>query len=100
MKETNLPFRYEPSGDSDGFTAGIDHFVLDANGEELACAPNEEIGLLFAASPDLYRELRHLVQLLEPLERDGSLNIPGLATLNGARMALAKVEPSNAPDPI
>lgn len=34
------------------------------------------------------RELAHLVRLLEPLEADGSLNVPGLATLNGARAAL------------
>jgi hypothetical protein len=32
---------------------------------------------LIAAAPDLYRELRHLVNLLQPLEADGSLNVPG-----------------------
>jgi hypothetical protein len=36
----------------------------------------------------LRRELAHLVRLLEPLERAGSLAVPGLATLNGARRAL------------
>ena len=36
----------------------------------------------------LHRELSHLVRLLEPLERAGALNVPGLATLNGARAAL------------
>lgn len=46
---------------------------------------------LVAAAPNLYRELLHLVRLMEPLE-DGGLNIPGLATLNGARAALAKAE--------
>jgi len=45
---------------------------------------------LASSAPDLYRELEHLVLLIEPHERDGSLNIPGLATLNGARAALAK----------
>jgi hypothetical protein len=45
---------------------------------------------LIAAAPDLYKELWHLVRLLEPLERDGRLDVPGLATLNGARAALAK----------
>lgn len=47
---------------------------------------------LIAAAPDLYRELVHLVRLLEPLERDGGLDVPGLATLNGARAAIAKAE--------
>lgn len=46
---------------------------------------------LIAAAPDLYRQLAHLVHLIEPLERDGH-NIPGLATLNAARAALAKAE--------
>lgn len=40
----------------------------------------------------LYRELKHLIRLMEPLEADGTLNIPGLATLNGARAAAAKHE--------
>jgi hypothetical protein len=47
---------------------------------------------LIAAAPDLYGELRHLVRLLEPLERDGQLDVSGLATLNGARAALTKAE--------
>lgn len=47
---------------------------------------------LRAAAPAMYRELAHLVRLLEPMERDGSLNVPGLATLNGARAALAQAE--------
>jgi hypothetical protein len=47
---------------------------------------------LIAAAPDLYRELNHLVLLLQPLELEGALDVPGLATLNGARNALAKAE--------
>lgn len=43
---------------------------------------------LIAAAPDLLKELDHLVRLLEPLEQ--SLNVPGLATLNGARAAIAR----------
>jgi hypothetical protein len=38
----------------------------------------------------LLKELQHLVRLLEPLEKDGGLDIPGLATLNGARAAIKK----------
>jgi hypothetical protein len=45
---------------------------------------------MHAASPDLLHELAQLVRLLEPLEEAGSLNVPGLATLNGARAALEK----------
>jgi hypothetical protein len=45
------------------------------------------------AAPALFRELRHLVLLLEPLERDGRLDVPGLATLNGARKALDEARP-------
>lgn len=45
---------------------------------------------LFASSSALYAELLHLVRLMEPLEDCGQLDIPGLATLNGARAALAK----------
>lgn len=36
----------------------------------------------------LRNELAHLLYLLEPLERAGTLSIPGLATLNGAREAI------------
>lgn len=43
---------------------------------------------LFEAAEDLLRELEHLVRLLEPFEDD--LNVPGIATLNGARAAIAK----------
>ena len=45
-----------------------------------------------AASKILYWELNHLVTLLEPLESNGNLNVPGLATLNGARAAIAKAK--------
>ena len=49
-------------------------------------------GHLIAAAPDLLKELQHLVDLLQPLEMDGRLNVPGLATLNGARIALSKAK--------
>lgn len=45
---------------------------------------------LIAAAPDLLKELQHLVRLLQPLEENGGFNVPGLATLNGARLAIAK----------
>lgn len=51
---------------------------------------------LIAAAPDLLRELRHLVALLEPLEDDGTLAVPGLATLNGARAAIARATEGDA----
>ena len=49
------------------------------------------------AAPDLLAELKHLVGLLEPLEMGGLLNVPGLATLNGARAAIAKAELDDKP---
>lgn len=49
---------------------------------------SEANGKLIAGSKNVLRELIHLVRLLEPLEKDGSLNVPGLATLNGARKAI------------
>ncbi|WP_428383651.1 hypothetical protein [Nevskia ramosa] len=40
----------------------------------------------------LLRELKHLVGLLEPMEQAGTLDVPGLATLNGARKAIETAE--------
>lgn len=45
---------------------------------------------LRSAAPDMARELLHLLRLMEPLEKEGGFDIPGLATLNGARAALRK----------
>lgn len=56
MKHTpgpKTPFRYECYGDSDGELVGYDHFVFDANGDEISHAPDEKTGRLFAAAPDL-----------------------------------------------
>jgi DNA-directed RNA polymerase subunit RPC12/RpoP len=47
----------------------------------------------------LARELRHLVRLLEPLEQEGGLAVPGLATLNGARAALESYDESQRVPP-
>ncbi len=52
---------------------------------------NEADKALIAAAPELLKELKHLVSLMEPVEETG-LNIPGLATLNGARAAIARAE--------
>lgn len=45
---------------------------------------------LIAAAPELLRELEHLVRLVEPCIQDGRASIPGLATFNGAKAAIAK----------
>lgn len=50
---------------------------------------NERIQELEAHRAELRKELGHLVFLMEPVEYSTGLNIPGLATLNGARNALA-----------
>ncbi len=61
---------------------------------EAATAEGDEQGqinaALIAAAPELFKELERLVRLMEPREVAGCLNIPGLATLNGPRAALAK----------
>lgn len=69
--------------------------VVDAEGVIVGVAfgahPRRgERARIFAAAQDMARELHHLVRLLEPLEKDGGLEVPGLATLNGARAALRK----------
>ncbi len=48
--------------------------------------------MVVATAPLLLKELKHLVRLLEPLEQAGTLQVPGLATLNGARAAIEKAE--------
>lgn len=57
---------------------------------EVQSDPGMANARLIAAAPDLYRELAYLVSMIEPLEREGRIQIPGIATLNGARAALAK----------
>ena len=44
------------------------------------------------AAPALLEKLQHLVRLLEPLEQAGGMDVPGLATLNGARAAIAQAK--------
>lgn len=75
---------------------------IEADGETIAVVAigdwdvpigsNEATARLICAAPDLFRELIHLVRLIEPLERNGGLDVPGLATLNGARAAIAKAK--------
>lgn len=52
-----LPWRYEPSGDSDGELVGTDHFVLDADGNEIACPPCEETAVLMVKGANAYASL-------------------------------------------
>ena len=85
LRLTPWPWRTSPINYAD---------VYGADGEVVALVPKGETAAgnarLIAAAPDLYEELQHLVTLIQPLEREGDLHIPGLATLNGAREALAK----------
>lgn len=48
-----MQWKYEPCGDSDGEVIGIDHFVIDENGDEIACPRNEKTARLISAAPDL-----------------------------------------------
>ncbi len=82
-----------------GGTRGSFH-IPEAQRHEAAHADDGQDGYsvskanarLIAAAPDLLAELKHLVRLMDPVEVTGGLNIPGLATLNAARAAIAKAE--------
>jgi len=71
------------SGNDETMIAEV-NALYDNDAETLANAR------LIAAAPELLKELRHLVRLLEPAEKDGAIDVPGLATLNGARAAIRK----------
>lgn len=91
MKHTPEPWKSEHYGMA--ITAGSNQTLARVYwGEGRSEEENLANARLIAAAPDLYKELKHLVGLLEPLEQEGGLNVPGLATLNGARAALKKVE--------
>jgi|GEM_PF-6419500 len=98
LKSTPGPWVLEYLGSNGAFSIATtkdfgdeDYFVIASrsafshNAEE-SCANAH----LIAAAPLLYRELLHLVRLLEPVLV--TANIPGLATLNGAHAALAQAE--------
>ena len=51
---------------------------------------------LIAAAPDLLRELKHLVRLVEPA-LNGGTKIAGLATVNAVWEAIAKAEGTSLP---
>lgn len=72
-----------------------DHLFLGTNQDNIrdCMAKGRRVNVrMRAASRELLRELKHLVSLMEPYEEDGTLRIAGLATLNGARAAIAKAE--------
>ncbi len=77
------PFAYRPEWDSDGEVAGVDHFVIDANEEEIACAPSEEIGLLWAAAPDLLEAAYRARDILAEAEWGGTSH-PGMVMIDAA----------------
>ena len=56
---------------------------------------NDANARLIAAAPDLLKELQHLVRLLEPELEAGRLQVPGLATFNGAKAAIARASISH-----
>ena len=64
----------------------------DGSGYSAQPEPCYTVSALRASIPNaagLYRELQHLVRLLGPELEAGRLQVPGLATLNGANAALA-----------
>lgn len=71
----NQPFIEALLRDRQGWEAGYTNLLRSVDEKTMS-------------TPGTYKELKHLVNLLEPLERDGTLQVPGLGTLNGARAAL------------
>lgn len=59
------------------------------SGDEVIVS-NHDDARLIASAPELLHELKTLVMLISPYESEG--RIPGLATLNAARAAIAKAE--------
>jgi len=114
-KATPGPWRVEYDGDVlDEFTGrsaewpwrieGVCDFKEEDATDETAafiaaCSPDAILALIERARQaetqrdKLRQELEHLVFLMEPVEHSGGLNIPGLATLNGALNALAASAP-------
>ncbi len=92
------PWVYEPSSDVDGDpvyetpTVGTDHFVLSADGDEIACAANEDEARLISAAPDLLAACAELVTDLISHAKFG-LNEAEVAMLKRAEAALAKAQP-------
>ena len=85
MIHTPGPWRYTKVG---GQSRDL-QIVSVVTGGFIAQASSEQHARLIAAAPDLLTELQHLVRLMQPKEAT-SLDVPGLATLNGARAAIAK----------
>lgn len=89
-KHTPGPWQYQATNSAQAIVA--------ADGEVIICdAPfgayvsmEQEDWDLIAAAPDLLKELQHLVGLLDQAIGDGRISVPGLATLNGAKAAIAK----------
>jgi hypothetical protein len=91
-------WRYEPSGDSDGERAGIDHFVIEVTGpnpndwREIACPPSRDHALLIAAAPDMLEILKTIVTAWESIPENDlvneEMNEDGM--WHAARAAIAK----------
>ena len=92
VKHTPTPWRQHYPLKPGVIVDAHDKRVAEVFGRDI-WAPNAAFIVRACNAHDaLVRELSHLVRLIEPMERDGSLNIPGLATLNGAREALAEAD--------
>ena len=93
-----LPFRYAPEGDCDGERYGIDHFVLDANGDELCVAPNQTTAEFVVRACNAHDELVSALETLvadveaEYRDRNGDADHDGIEKAKTA-LAKAKGEP-------
>lgn len=110
-QHTPGPWRWHDGGNlttaydqADVDYAGVLLPINRGRGPEMCCADREGVirafdiespdARLIAAAPDLLHELQHIVNLLGPWE--DAIDVPGFATLNGARAAIAKATAPNA----
>lgn len=84
------PWRYAPESDTDGFTIGTDHFVLDADGNEVCVAPDEPTARLLAAAPLMLEQLARIRRLLADVLADDLIGGAAYPFVAAARNAAAK----------
>ena len=92
MEKPRPPFRYEyehPIGEE----ANRDHYVLDADGHELACLRDEETARLFAAAPDLLAAAEALLEFWDA----GTPVHPGAEAAQDLRIAVHKARETSEP---
>ncbi len=89
-KHTPGPWARSYYGQMDGGEKLYAVVTDEEMGSPICECATEADARLIAAAPELLHELAHLVRLLDGAIDDGRVSVPGLATLNGAKAAIAK----------